>query len=373
MGWIAKTDNQLEQVKTDADDNYRRRPHHAGEEVEYTETPHHKPQPQRPLTYTRPELRHIWKEGDTIEAVALKYGQDAEEILDLNLIEAEDIKPGDEVRIPKKQVIKRNRKIRYEPLDHPVDMHVNVLAGIQKYAFGNITDPENVSGSGHFPLGTKIRIHGIAHVPVGDDGYLAYYMDNHAFGEYKATNKIAWNVGYAWSELSEGEYVPPEEVVPEPTILDEPDTPSPTIFDEMLEEEPEPEVVEEPKQKDGVLMPLNPDYTPEKYLYEQDITLQELHDRHQPIFRRRLDPVWIIGTFFHEGVEYYQPGRNVGEVMQSGLLWPIPMDAILPEDEVFNFSIKRRPLTKQERWYELLARLGAHYTRFTERNKNNKE
>lgn len=372
MGWIAKQEQTLEQVKTDAELNYRQQSHFEGEIVEKPKQPA-TPQPQRPLTFTRPELRHIWQEGDTIEAVALKHGADPEEILDLNLIEEHELQPGDELRIPKKQVVKRSRKIRYEALDHPVDMHVNVPTGIQKYAFGNITDANDVSGTGHFPLGTKITIHGIAHVPVGDSEYLAYYMDGHAFGDFKKNGKISWNIGYAWSELTEGEYVPPAEAIveaPQPTILDEPDISEPTIFDEMLEEEPEPEVpAEEPKPQDGVLIPLNADYTPEKYMFEQDFTLHELHGRHKPIFRRRLDPVWIIGTFLHEGIEYYQPGKNIGEVVQSGLLWPIPMDSILPEDEVFDFSIKRRGMTRQERWWEFLSKTAARYTKLVEKNK----
>lgn len=344
MGWIAKQDQLLDQVNADAS-------------ADQTAVP----QPQRPLSFTRPELRYIWQEGDSILAVALKHGADPEEILDLNLVEEHELRPGDELKIPQKHVIKRTRTIRYEALDSPVVMHVNKPEGIQQYSFGNIKDPADVPGKGHFPLGTNITIHGIAHVPVGEDEFLAYYMDSTAFGNLKQTGRPAWNFGYAWSELTEGTYHEPE-----PTILEEPDIPEITIFDEIVEPEPEP-VVEAPK--DDVVQPINPDYQAEKYLYETDITLHELRGNHKPIFRHRLDPVWIIGTFTHDGQEYYQPGKVWGETIQSGLLWPIPMDAVLPEDELFDFSQGRRQLTRQEVWWEFVVK---RYTMLMA-NKNKKD
>lgn len=339
------------------------------------------------LTGTRPQLRYTWQDGDDLAVIAEKYGVDPEEILDFNLIEEHEIKAGDELKLPSKHKVKEQpRQIRYEALPHPVIMHVNQPNGIQKYAFGHITDPDDVKGSGHFPHATKIVVCGIAHVPVEDES-LAYYMDHNAFGDYKTSGKVNWNIGYAWSELSEGPYVPPPvPTLPEKTILDEPDEPL-TMFDH----EPEPPVTDvsnplptgdeeetaptENAPKDNVLMPINHDYTPEKFLYEEDIEIAELYDRHDPIKRRRNDPVWIIATFWHEGTEYYQPGKAIGEVVQSGLLWPIPMDAVLPEEEVFDFSIKRRQMTKQEKWWELLNRGASNYTRLTMyiKQKRNKE
>lgn len=57
--------------------------------------------------------------------------------------------------------------------------------------------------------------------------------------------------------LSEGEYVPVEEQVPEEpakTILDEPDEPL-TMFDEMLDEPEEPAFIEDPVPRQvGILM-----------------------------------------------------------------------------------------------------------------------
>lgn len=322
------------------------------------------PHKNHQLTGTRPQLRYTWQDGDSVVALGEKYGVDPEEILDFNLIEEHELKAGDEIKIPSKHKFKPPaREITYEVLEHPVVMHVNRPKGIKKYAFSHITDPNDVKGNGHFPHATKITIYGIAHVPVGDES-LAYYMDNHAFGDYKTTGKVNWNIGYAWSELTEGPYIPPEEQ-PEPpkTILDEPDEPL-TMWDQEPEPEPESEpAAPEERPKEGVLMPLNPDYTPEKFLYEEDIEIKELYDRRAPIKRRANDPVWVIGTFWHEGVEYYQPGKHVGDVVQSGLLWPIPMDAVLPEEELFDYSIARRPMTKQERWYELLMRASAHYTK----------
>lgn len=318
------------------------------------------PQPQRPLSFTRPELRYIWKEGDSILAVGLKHGVDPEAILDYNLVEEHEIQAGDELKIPQKHVIKRTRAIRYEALDNPVVMHVNKPEGIQQYSFGNIKNPNDVPGKGHFPLGAKITVHAIAHVPVGDDEFLAYYMDSTAFGNFKQTGRPAWNFGYAWSELTEGDYHAPETV----TVIDQPIVPEPTIFDEVVEPEPEPEVT-----KDDIIQPVNPDFQPEKYLYENDITLHELHNRHNPIFRRRLDPVWIIGTFVHNGTEYYQPGKVWSETLKSSLLWPIPMDAVLPEDEMFDFSQGRRKLTRQEVWWEFVVK---RYTMLMA-NKNKKD
>jgi LysM repeat protein len=326
------------------------------------------PQPQHELTKTRPQLRHTWKKKDDIAGIGKKYGVDPEEILDYNLVEEHEIKAGDELLIPSKHKTKpKSQKITYEALKSPVEMHVNKPGGIRKYAFGNIKKADDITSSGHFPHATKITIVGIAHVPIGEE-VLAYYMDGHAFGDYHETGKVAWNIGYVWRELSEGEYVP-EDDTPTPTILDEPEEPL-TMFDE-IPEEPENDVTEEEptevdnviESPDGVLMPLNADYTPEKFLFEEDIEIRELHDRKNPIKLRANDPIWIIGTFRHEGEEFYQPGKTVGDVVASGLLWPIPMDKVLPEDEMFDYSIKRRGLTRQERWYELLMRVSANYTK----------
>ena len=60
MGWLAKQNEPLEQVKADAEESYRKQSKVAKEEKLTM------PQEQRPLTYTRPELRHTWKEGDTL-------------------------------------------------------------------------------------------------------------------------------------------------------------------------------------------------------------------------------------------------------------------------------------------------------------------
>jgi hypothetical protein len=363
MGWIAKTtsNEQLDQVKTEAEQAYHK---HAGIPG-YEEEKPIMPQPQRPLTYTRPQLRHTWQDGDTIATVALKYGADPEEILDYNLVEEHELTPGQELLISKRQVIRRAESIRYEPLDHPVTMHVNKQEGIQKYAFGNIRTADDVQGTGHFPLGTKLTIVGIAHVPTEDGEYLAYYMDDHAFGQFATTKKVSWNVGYAWTELTEGDYTPPPEE--ELTFLTEPDEPI-TIFDEEPEPEPESVAMRE-LPKDGEIKPLNSDHAPEKYLFEYDIELHEANDQRAPIKRHRLDPVWIIGTITVDGEEYYQPGKNIGEVLRTGLRWPIPMDAVLPEDEVFDYSIKRRGLTRQERWFEVLAMVGGAWTRYRQKHK----
>lgn len=324
---------------------------------------------QHPITTTRPQLRHTWQETDTLADVAARYGvYDPEDILDLNRLEETDLSPGMVLLISRQVPKDQPENITYEVLETPVVMHVNKPEGIQQYSFGNITNPNDVPGKGHFPHKRKITVHAIARVPVGDEE-LAYYMDGHAFGKYRETGKVAWNVGYAWSELSEGEYQEPPEIEPIPTILDEPDVPDPTIFDEIIEEQ-EPEPAEEPARQDDVLVPLNADYSPVKYLFEQDIELCEVHAKVRSVFRRKLDPVWIIATFTHDGEEYYQPGKTWGETVQSGLLWPIPMDSVLPEDEVFNYDTPRRNLTRQEKAYELLAKLGARYTTFMDNHKH---
>jgi hypothetical protein len=353
MGWISRQDGLA-----------------ATAEMPFYETPTPQappraPQPQRPLTVTRPELKHIWREGDTIKDVALKYDQDPEEILDLNLIEEEDIQPGDLIKIPSKKYVRKTMSIRYEAFDRPVIMHVNNPNGIQKFAFANVRTADDPKGSGHFPHGTEIQIHGIAQVPLEEGESLAYYMDGHAFGSFKENGKISWNIGYAWSELSEGKFMVPEP--PALTILEEPETHDISMFDEEPEEVPEPvteaaqPAIEVDPYRDS-FEPLTEDAVPQKFLYEADIELHEANGRKHGIARRKLDPVLIIGTFEFRGERVYQPGRSVDEMLNSGLWWPIPMDAIILEDDVFSFA-QRRKITRQERYWQFVSRVAAKYTK----------
>lgn len=164
-----------------------------------------------PTAGMKPGTFYKWLKDDTWTSVTRKLKFTKQELIQHNGIEDwTAIKPGDVLHLPIAQEVKRDLTPSFEILPEPLPMHVNKPAGAKKWSFGNMRKWEDASGQGFFPHNTNLTIYGIAHVPLdevdekGEPVEAAYYMDGHAVGNYAETGKIAWTIGYMWSDLDEG-------------------------------------------------------------------------------------------------------------------------------------------------------------------------
>jgi hypothetical protein len=314
-----------------------------------------------------PERTYVWVQHDNIWEVArrLNLGVTGQELLEHNGYEDDsEIKPGAELHLPYPRKLREERAIRYEVLPEPMTMHVNTKAGARKWSFGNIKKWSDFSGTGYYPLGASITVVAIAHVPVGEKDEAAYYMDAHALGDYKDTDKVSFTIGYAWSELSPGDYEKPPS--PPPPVAEQRIAQQQAVVEEVpVEPTPGPNTYK------ASFKPLNEERKAELFIVDADVLLVHEMDGRRPskTFYRK-DAFYIVGTFEKDGVLYGRPGKDMDQTVASSYWWGVPMDSVMLEDELFNYRVDfptRKAtgrLSQREKVWDVINRTKGHYTRF---------
>lgn len=330
---------------------------------------------------SKPEKLHKKLKGESIWSIARRFKIPAKDLIEHNDIEDPNQVPdGTILHLPVPKEAKPERTIVYEVLPQPKQMHVSKEGGTQKWSFGNVRDWADFTTSGFYPKNTNVTIMAIAHVPVGDEDTAAYYMDTTAFGDYAETNRVAYTLGFAWSDLTEGSFIPAK--APPPTK-------EPLAVPEVKEVQAT-KIIK--KQVEG-----NKEIMPEKYPNSFKTTRQVLdqpalvtanlppgqdyltiHDYagHRP--DKNMPKEWegyIAETFEVDGVLYGRPLGSVKNVKQDPHWRPnwygIPMDCLISNDELYNGDIVRRlPALERYLWVPLFQK--SSKVRKYVKQKNNK-
>lgn len=310
------------------------------------------------------------EKGDTISAIALRYGFTASEVLEhngLNWDDARNLPVGYELRLPVAAAPPpATDGYKIEVLPELKHMHVSRQGGAEKWGFGNVKEWKDFVSNGHIAENTNVDIVAIANVIIGKD-VAAYYMDALALGDYRTTGRPANTIGFNWKDLSDGSYVAPEPapvVVAEPKPEPKPEPAPAPLPTKVTEIDPE-TINNRPNQykttykawaKPIAFLVLNDGYAVE----------QDGRRANKTIHKNQV--VSIGGSFIKGQILYARPAAAA----QAGLWWGIPMDNLISEDAVFNTHVPlpekvamRYVLTYREKIVVALSRLTALVTKLT--------
>lgn len=244
--------------------------------------------------------------------------------------------------------------IHYEVLETPRQMYIIKEGGANKWAFGNIEKIENLVPNGKTAQFENVTIVGIAKVDLGED-QAGFYMDALAFGDYATTHNVTNTIGYAWADLGEGVYIPPEVVVPPPPAPAEPvpDLPPPMPAN--------------PANPNGYKTTYRAFEEPEWYRIKRDVTVQEFDGRGSDRHLKTEKMLEITGMFMVAGQWY---GLPLGS-QQIGKWYGIADDAMLPVDNFIPTALtpieklaEHRKLSLDERVEIVKAKSSAQLERF---------
>lgn len=165
--------------------------------------------------------------GESAWDIARRLNINAREFIehnDLDMKTAGNVEAGTVLHIPyvrPKPVVAQRRTV-YEEYPEPRKMHVINEKGAKKMAFGNAKTLADINPTGPtYPHNGNVTIVAVAHVPVtvdGEEKTAGYLMDALAFGEYRKTGKVAWDIGFNHAHLAEGHDETAQTIPPRPQI-----------------------------------------------------------------------------------------------------------------------------------------------------------
>jgi LysM repeat protein len=348
----------------------------------------------------------ILQKGDTIAAIAVRYGLGTKELLDHNGLTWEDARNlpvGYAVKLPIKNApAPADVGYKVEAIDPPKIMHTNKEA--TKWGFGNVKDWKDFVPNGKVAANTNIEVVGVANVIVGKE-VAAYYMDKLAFGDWKASGQLNNTIGFNWSDLTDGAY---EEPKPEPV----PEAPKPAEDAkpvEVAKAAPQPVVsVVNTSSKNSTVVSADTITAPDgkvtfkvtatgqqtassevsrfkttykawakpiAFLVLNDGYAYELDGRrpNKPIHKNQV--ISIGGSFIKDQTLYFRPAGAA----QAFIWWGIPADNLISEEAVFNTQVDlpdkvamHYVLTVGEKFQVVLARLLNSFTKIKQSTKGKK-
>lgn len=283
------------------------------------------------------------QKGDTISAIAVRYGLSTADLLNhngLSWADARTLPVGFELRLPINNpapAVETGYTI--EALDAPRPMHVSNPKGATKWGFANVKAWTDLASNGTVAANTNVDIYGIATVLIGKTT-AAYYLDKLAFGDYKTNGGHLTNaIGYNWSDLADGHYTAPqpapEAAKPVPAAPPIPRAPAPVP-------PPQPDVKPAPPQADAPATNPN-EYKatykafpePKNFVLLNTLMAKEFDGRRNDKQVLKNQAVPIAGTFIHGQTLY---GRPHGAVV-AGSWFGIPMDQMISEDDLYNTQV----------------------------------
>lgn len=305
--------------------------------------------------------------GDTITALALRYGVSAQEVLDhngLSWAQARELPVGYQIRLPlAKAPTPATSGYKIELLPQPKIFHVTKAGGAQKWGFGNVKTWSDFVPNGTTPEHTNISIMAVATVIIGKES-AAYYMDSVNVGDYATTGRVASTVGYNWADVTEGAYeappapaempapaAPPEPTPPQvdvPPVQPGPETQSPNSYKATYSPFPKPMLYLVRNAPNGVL------------------SCPEFDGRRPDHNLKDNTPVSISGTFT-KGQKLY--GRPTG-AKKAGYWFGVDMDYLVSQEEVFNTTVTTAekkvmgyPMKFSERLFDAWSQAAALFTK----------
>lgn len=292
---------------------------------------------------------YVMQSGDTIWGIAIKLGFTAQELMDHNGISQDQVRSlpiGYQVHLPVKQAPPvATIGITYEALPEAKVMHVTKAGGAEKWAFGNIKHWSDFKSAEHVAENTDVTIVGIAHV-LFDNQVVAYYMDALAFGNCAQTGVPTNTIGFNWSDVTEGNYIPPQPAI-EPAPA--PAEPAPAVVADITPAEPP--TVESPNAYKTTYKALP---EPAVYLFKNTIMVHEFDGRKPDKQMVKNQGVVIGGTFIADGKTYARP-KSAADV---GLWFGIPVDQLDSEQDVYNKQLSlqdKRIMGNSLSWIEKLT------------------
>ena len=296
-----------------------------------------------------PGFRYTWQPGDVMPIVAKRLGFTRRELMEHNNLDESGISrlvPGDVLHLPTAREAITKLEIRYQPLTdengNPErrEMHIQTIGGAKKWSFANVTVWDDIKAIGFYPEGTNVVVAGIAYVSVRElDGSITeakYYMDSVSFGDYIQTNKVRYTIGFGHADMVLGrreaqkpvEQIPLVETKPiEPEVLPIPEPPKmQNSYKNTLQLLPEPlEVI-------ATVNTETANARDEKGLF---VWVYEHDNARRPGKLRNNREITIVATYEKQGVVYGIPKESYA----SNLWWGVPLDVLIPEQEVYNTDI----------------------------------
>jgi hypothetical protein len=250
----------------------------------------------------------------------------------------------------------RKQAVGYEIYPGPRDMHIAIKDGTKKYSFGNVTNITDVAPTGpSYREGHPVKVVAVAHVPVLDNGeqkVLGFYLDEIALGSYKETGRVAQTIGYNWTHLEDGDFVPKSEAVIEPEVevaAPEPPKPKPTPAPA-----PEPAPVKL-SWKEQIAQTYQPfDDGPVWFIAKEDMLVRDFATVRAPKRVSRYAEILIAGTFKVDGRVYGRPQQAV----EAGLTWGIPINKLVEkitetaEDHAL-YTVPQKPYKLNLKFYSV--------------------
>jgi hypothetical protein len=174
----------------------------------------------KPATYKEGDF-YTWKEGDNIWDVAREMGETVDRLLAYNEItNPADLTAGSPLCKPVADAPVEIRHTDYEVFPAPIPMHVSKEGGCKKYAFGNAKVWGDIVTAGpRYAEDTNVNVAGVASVPLidenGQDVTAKFLMDRLALGLYAETGRVAWDIGFNHTHLTDGHV---ERQAPKPRV-----------------------------------------------------------------------------------------------------------------------------------------------------------
>jgi LysM repeat protein len=325
----------------DSWDGVIRTPGYYGEPVAWAEYANVAPEvvvvSQQQASYVKPSAATTGdtvalQKGDTIAAIALRYGFTAQDLLDHNGLswgDARNLPVGYIIRLPIANApAPVNTGYKIELLPEPKQMHVSKVGGTEKWAFGSIKTWSDFVSTGHVPENTNLTISAVASVIVAGSA-VAYYMEPINVGNFATTGQPANTIGYNWSDLADGHVDAPAAPAPTP----EPTPPAPEAA--ATHALPAPAVEASTKDPNAYKATYKAFPKPVIFLANNTIMCKEYDGRRSDHQLIKNEGVSIAGTFIHGQTLY---GRPTG-VVKAGYWFGVPMDELTSEDELYNIKV----------------------------------
>lgn len=304
---------------------------------------------------------------------------DVNELIEGNAIDdPHHIPSGSVILIPKDKP-KEVATVKYEVLDRVRKMHVSKPDGAKKWAFGNVSKWDDLKPTGPtYAVNTNVDIVAVAQVPIGEDT-AAFYMDSMSLGAFRETGQVAWQTGFNWQHLEDGQ-VERAKVRPHPVV--QPKNTA-TVDDIKLATAKTTEVDTDgskpklsPNLYKSTFKPLNPERLEKVYLFKENMMVHEMDGRRdsKPVYKH--EGVAIFGTFEKDGVLYGRPT----DAIDTGYWFGIPMDKLIDEEELYNTAVDlqtkielKHGLTLQEKGVVVLSKVLSQGTKIAAIFKTKKE
>ena len=352
--------------------------------------------PEHPTTPTSPDQLYTWVAGDNIWQVARRLNFDPYHLLEHNDIEDyNSIEPGTRLHLPEPRPVSSRRPITYEVFPVPRIMHVIQEGGSHKLMFANVTKWSDIKPTGAlYPKNRNVTVHGLARVPIEDDEAV-FYMDELALGDCINGGRIRYAIGFNHTHLSEG------------SVTQEADQPKPIVSKviqktiDRLEAQIAADALEEGvgNNKFNRDEPIAPQVSPNIY----KTTFKPFNENRKPVLFYTPEPLVVIdfdtvrpsksfsaGTQFTILGTFVKDGKTYGRPSNTQYWFGIPMDKILPvddvdDDEEYSYDIdlsdrvamgRRGRLTNKERYVTVPSlKIASTYVKVRTwvKNKQNKE